>query len=117
MMASMGNTMTETGDMSGAVARTVDNAASGAHKAIDNASDAVRPAIDQIAAGAHQAVDRLAGAAARAADTIDVKGVQLRDAQSRFTDSCRVRVREQPIASLGIAVAAGFLLSWLLIRR
>ena len=113
----MGNPISETGDASGAIARTVDNATGGAHKAIDRASDAARPAIDSIAAGAHRAVDRVADAASEAADTLDVRGGQVRDAQFRLAESCRVQVREKPITSIGIAVGAGFLLSWLLSRR
>ena len=116
-MISMGKSISDTGDTSGTVARSVDNATSGVHKAIDKASDAARPAIDNIAAGAHQAVDRLAGAATQAADTLDVRGGQLKDAQSRFAENCRLQVREKPITSIGIAVAAGFLLNWLLRRR
>lgn len=116
-MINMGKPVSETGEASGAIARTVDNATGGAHKAIDKASDAARPAIDSLAAGAHKAVDRFAGAANQAADTLDLKGGQVRDAQSRFTENCRVQVREKPITSIGVAVAAGFLLSWLLSRR
>jgi ElaB/YqjD/DUF883 family membrane-anchored ribosome-binding protein len=113
----MEETMTETSEMSGAAARTVDQAASGAHRAIEKASDAARPAIDRVAAGAHQAVDSLAGVATQAAETLDMKGGQLMDAQSRFAGSCRAYVRDKPITSLGIAAAGGFLLSWLLTRR
>jgi ElaB/YqjD/DUF883 family membrane-anchored ribosome-binding protein len=116
-MASMEKTMTETNEVSGAAARTVDQAASGAHRVIEKVSDAARPAIDRVAAGAHQAVDKLAGAATQAAETLDVKGGQVMDAQSRFAERCRAQVRDKPITSLGIAVAGGFLLSWLLTRR
>jgi len=119
-MEIVGKSMTETtgtDEAGGTVGRTVDQATSSAHKAIDKASDAARPAVDRVAAGAHQAVDKLAGAATQAADTLDVKGRQLRDAQSRLAENCRVHVRARPIASLGIAVAAGFLLGVLLRQR
>ncbi|MEO8302697.1 MAG: hypothetical protein ABI724_01125 [Betaproteobacteria bacterium] len=116
-MINMGRPVSETGEAGGVIARTVDNATGEAHKAIDRASDAARPAIDSFAAGAHKAVDRFAGAATQAADTLDIKGAQVRDAQSRFAESCRLQVREKPITSIGVAVAAGFLLSWLLSRR
>ena len=95
----------------------MDNATSGVHKAIDKASDAARPAVDQIAAGVHTAVDKIAGAATQAAETLEVKGGQLKEAQTRFTESCSTYVRENPIASLGIALSAGFLLSRLLSSR
>jgi ElaB/YqjD/DUF883 family membrane-anchored ribosome-binding protein len=107
----------EIGDPTGAVARTVDQATTGAHKAIDKASDAARPAVDRLATGAHQAVDKIAGAATQAAETLDLKSEQLMDAQTRLTESCREYVRDNPVTSLGIAVAAGFLLSRLLSSR
>ena len=122
-METTGKTMTSTGtnDMTGnmtsGVARTVDQATSGAHRAIDKATDAARPAVDKVATSAHQMVDKIAGAATTAADTLGEKTGQLRDAQARLADSCREYVRENPIASLGIAVAAGFLLSRLLSSR
>lgn len=116
-MDAIGKSMTGTNPTGGPTGRTVDHAAGSVHKAIDRAADAARPAVDNLAAGAHQSVDRLAGTAAQAAAAFSATGGQLRDAQSRFTESCRVQVRENPIASLGIAVAAGFLLSRLLSRR
>ncbi len=116
-MTTMEKSLAGTSDMGGAVARTVDHASTSAHKAIDRASDATRPAVDQVASSAHHAVDRIAGAASQAAQTLDTKGGQLRDAQAQFTESCRGYVRDKPITSLGIAVAAGFLISWMLSRR
>ncbi len=105
------------GDAGGTVARTVDQATTGAHKAIDKASDAARPAVDRLASGAHQAVDKIAGAATQAVETLDLKSEQLKDAQTRLTENCREYVRDNPMTSLGIAVAAGFLLSRLLGSR
>lgn len=97
-----------------AVARTVDQTATDAHNAIDEASDAVHPAIDHLAGGVHQAVDKIGAAAIQAAETLELKRQQLKDAQARVTENCREYVRENPVTSLGIAVAAGFLLSRLL---
>lgn len=116
-MEAMGKSITEANETGGSVGRTVDQATNVAHKAIDRASDATRPAVDRVAAGAHQTVDKIAGAANRAAETLEARGGQLRDAQSRFTESCSAYVRDNPIASLGLAVAAGFLLSRLLSSR
>lgn len=116
-MTTMEKSVAGTSDMGGTVARTVDHATASAHKAIDRATDATRPAVEQIATGAHQAVNRIAGAATQAAQTLDTRGGQLRDAQAEFAETCRGYVRDKPITSLGIAVAAGFLLSWVLSRR
>jgi ElaB/YqjD/DUF883 family membrane-anchored ribosome-binding protein len=70
--------------------------------------------VDRVASGAHQAVDKIAGVAGRAAETLGAKGGQLHDAQVRAMEQCRGYVRDNPIASIGIAVAVGFLLSRLL---
>jgi len=95
-------------------ARAVDQASAGAHTAIDKVSDAARPMVDRVSSGAHRAVDKIAGVANRAAETLGVKGGQLKDVQARAMEQCRGYVRDNPLASIGIAVAAGFVLSRLL---
>jgi ElaB/YqjD/DUF883 family membrane-anchored ribosome-binding protein len=94
--------------------RTVDQATARAHTVIDKATEAARPMVDRAASGAHQAVDRIAGVAGQAAETLGAKGEQLMDAQTRAMEQCRGYVRDNPLASLGIAIAAGFVLSRLL---
>jgi ElaB/YqjD/DUF883 family membrane-anchored ribosome-binding protein len=101
----------------GTATSTVEQASSGAHQAIERVVEATIPAIGQLASGAHHAVDRLAGAANQAAESIEHRGTQLRGAQQHLTDSCRSYVREKPIAAIGIAIAAGVALNWLLTRR
>jgi ElaB/YqjD/DUF883 family membrane-anchored ribosome-binding protein len=101
----------------GSTARAVGEASGSAHRAIDQAVDAALPAVENIAAGAHSTVDRLASAASHTADRIDLAGGQLRDTGLRLTQAVRTQYREQPLATIGIAVAAGFALSFLLRRR
>lgn len=101
----------------GAVARTVDQATSTAHRVIDKAYDTLHPGVDHLAAGAHQAVNSLSGATTRTAETLELRGKQLLDAQSRLTARCCAQVRERPLTSIGIAVAGGLLLGWLLRQR
>ena len=98
-------------DGSGTLARTVDQASTGAHDVIDKVSGAARPAVDRFASGAHQAVDKIASAASQAAETLGMKGAQLKNAQVRAMEQCRGYVRENPVTALGIAIAAGYLLS------
>ncbi len=87
------------------------NSVNTAHNTINKAADAVRPAVDRVASSAHSAVDRIADVAASAADTLSVRSAQLRDAQAKLTGQARGYVSAHPLASVGIAVAAGFLLS------
>ena len=102
----------------------VENANQQAHAAINAASEKVssaseklRPTVDQLTAGAHKVLDRVTSAATQAAETLEIKGEQLKRAQAKATESTRLFVQEKPITSIGIAVAAGFALSWLLRQR
>jgi len=109
--------MANTDNAKAAAHSKVESAAGAAHAAVDRASDAARPTVEHIAAGAHEAVDRVAGAATHAAEALEAKGEQLRDAQSHLIAACREQMREHPIATIGMAVAAGYALNWLLSRR
>jgi ElaB/YqjD/DUF883 family membrane-anchored ribosome-binding protein len=83
------------------------------------------PAIERVARGAHSAVDRVAGSASSAVERVR-SGVQgamgtmsdrMHDLQSNrdvWVDSARERVREHPLATIGVALAAGYLLARIL---
>jgi ElaB/YqjD/DUF883 family membrane-anchored ribosome-binding protein len=73
--------------------------------------------IDKAFNSAHEAVDNISSAAGQAAEALGEKGQQLKDAERRLVDNCCAYVRDNPVISLGIAVAAGFLLSRLLSGR
>jgi len=75
------------------------------------------PVVERVAAGAHDAVDKAAGAATKAAKLIGKKGDLLLAAPEQYLESCRERVRENPLAAMGVALAAGIALSFLLSRR
>ena len=116
-MQQTGNSTPSSQPDSGTLGRVSAQASTGAHNVIDKVSDAARPMVDRIATGAHQAVDKIASAAGQAAQTLGVKGEQLNNAQMRAMEQCRGYVRENPVMSLGVAVAAGFLLSRLMSSR
>jgi ElaB/YqjD/DUF883 family membrane-anchored ribosome-binding protein len=103
-------------ESSGTLERAVGDGSARAHDTIDKVSDVVRPAVDRIATGAHEAVDEIARSASRTAESLDAKGERLQDAHARMTEQCRVYVRENPLAAIGIALTAGFVLSRLLKR-
>ncbi|HEX5538547.1 MAG TPA: hypothetical protein VFX01_02055 [Methylophilaceae bacterium] len=108
-----GSGTSNTGNVTG----NIDKASNNMHDSIDRASDAARPAVDRIASSAHQAVDSIADAAYNAADTLGEKSGNLKEMQARFMEDCNNYVRENPMASLGIAAAAGFLLSRMISSR
>jgi ElaB/YqjD/DUF883 family membrane-anchored ribosome-binding protein len=92
--------------------------ASSAHQAVDSVAgkvdEAARkagPVVDRIAKAAHQAVDSAASAAAPAADWIAEQGEHLNEAQKKLVDDLCKYVSANPMKSLGIALAAGFLIS------
>ena len=73
--------------------------------------------IDKASHSAHEAVDKIANATNQAAEALGEKGEQLKNAEQQLMESCRGYVQDNPITSLGIAAAAGFLLSRLLSSR
>ncbi|MGR8997467.1 MAG: DUF883 family protein [Gammaproteobacteria bacterium] len=73
--------------------------------------------IDKAANSAHEAVDKVASATNQAAETLGQKGEKLKNAEQQLMEDCRGYVRDNPMTSLGIAVAAGFLLSRVLSGR
>ena len=72
---------------------------------------------DKAANSAHEAIDKAASATNQAAEALGEKGEQLKNAEQQLIEDCRVYVRDNPITSVGIAVAAGFLLSRVLSGR
>ncbi len=97
--------------------RKVDETSSSAHEVIDDVTKAARPAMDRVATSAHRAVDKLATVAGQAADSFGVKSDQFMKMQDQAVEQVRGYVRENPVASIGIALAAGYLLSKLLSSR
>jgi len=74
-------------------------------------SDKATAGIDRMTSGAHQAVDRVAQAATTAAEQIGQRGSELRARQAQLSDAARECVRRHPMASIGIALGVGLLLS------
>ena len=73
--------------------------------------------IDEGANSANEAIDKAASATSQATEALGKKGEQLKNAEQQLLKDCRVYVRDNPITSVGIAVAAGFLLSRVLSGR
>lgn len=73
--------------------------------------------VKRVASGAHDAVDRIADATTGAAENLSIKGEQVSDAQEKWFETVREYVHENPLKSLGMAVAGGYLLSKIMSAR
>jgi ElaB/YqjD/DUF883 family membrane-anchored ribosome-binding protein len=67
--------------------------------------------IDHLRGSAHQTVDQAADAASTAADRMSARGEEWIAMRDEWMDATRGYVREHPLAALGMALAAGYLLS------
>jgi ElaB/YqjD/DUF883 family membrane-anchored ribosome-binding protein len=72
---------------------------------------------DKVSNSAHEAFDKIASATSQAAEALGEKGEQLKNAEQQLMKNCRGYICDNPITSVSIAVAAGFLLSRLLSGR
>jgi len=72
---------------------------------------------DKVANFAHEAVNSVADASNQARAAFDEKSDQIIDAEQQLVKNCQTYIRENPVTSLGLAVAGGFLLSRLLSGR
>lgn len=103
-------------DTDGKFAQGVDKATAGAHQQIDNARNAATPAVEHAAQGAHSAVDKMSGMANRSAEALDLKSEQFGEAKDELIRATQQYLKAHPMASIGIAVAAGYVLSRVLSR-
>lgn len=62
----------------------------------------------------HEAIDKIANLAYQAAEAFGGKEDPLKNAEQQLVNNYRSYIHDNPITSMGIAVAAGFLMSRLL---
>lgn len=74
----------------------------------------IKETIDNVSQSAHETVDKIAHVSYQTAEVLGEKGKQLKTAEEELVEGYRTYIRENPIRSVGIAVAAGFILSRLL---
>jgi ElaB/YqjD/DUF883 family membrane-anchored ribosome-binding protein len=72
--------------------------------------------VDRLSQSAHQAVDRAASAASAYAERFGEKGEEWMQMPQDWLETARDYVRENPLQAIGMAAAAGYLLS-ILMRR
>ena len=95
--------------MQGTVGTTSPMSGTNARDTAAQMQDKAHSGIDRLSSTAHSTVDRVTSAAASAADRFS-DGKMMHTAQE-WKDSTCAYVREHPMTAVGIAVAAGYLLS------
>ena len=83
----------------------------------DASAQAAHPVVERLAADAHHAVDNVASVAAHTAQSLGEGRRQLQAAPTNLVEGCCTQIRNRPFASVALALAGGFLLSWLLRQR
>jgi ElaB/YqjD/DUF883 family membrane-anchored ribosome-binding protein len=78
---------------------------------MESKSTAPQKHIERVSDGAHRAVDTAADRASALADRFGEKADELLEMKEDWLEAGRGYVRDHPIASLGIAIAAGYVLS------
>ena len=72
---------------------------------------------DKVSHSAHEAYDKIADATSQVAEALGEKGDPQKKAEEQLMKNCCGYISDNPITSVSIAVAAGFLLNRLLSRR
>jgi ElaB/YqjD/DUF883 family membrane-anchored ribosome-binding protein len=80
-------------------------------EAVDRMAQTAHAAIDRVAEQARPAVDKARVAATNAAAAMESKATQLGELEAQWMDSCRNHVRQNPLSSIAIALAAGMLIA------
>lgn len=81
---------------------------------METKSSSTQKQADRLSEGAHRMVDDAASRVGAIADRYSEKVDELMEMKEDWLEAARTYVREHPVASLGIAVAAGYLLSALM---
>ena len=81
---------------------------------MESKSTGTQKQIERVSDGAHRAVDQTADRIGAIADRFGEKADELLEMKEDWLEAARMYVKEHPVASLGIAVAAGYLISALL---
>jgi ElaB/YqjD/DUF883 family membrane-anchored ribosome-binding protein len=95
----------------------VERLAASAHDGIHAAAEAVHPVIDRLASSAHRAVNSADEAANHATDALASAGSKAGEKGEELFVAGTGYMREHPLFTIGVAVAAGYLLSRLLATR
>lgn len=87
-----------------------------AEDAVNRATQSAHEIVDRVAEKAGPAVDRLRTSVDSASEAVHSGVEDLTEMQERWVEASRACVRDHPLVSIGVAVAAGMLLSRLMAR-
>lgn len=76
----------------------------------------VHDTVDQIAGAIHRTVDKVAGGAAPAEQWLRDNALNIKYKEEELVSDLGIYIRENPFTAVGIGIAAGFLLSALIVR-
>jgi ElaB/YqjD/DUF883 family membrane-anchored ribosome-binding protein len=80
-------------------------------------ADKASEGLSRLSETAQQTMDRVSDVASQTASRLGEKGQELWEMRGEAVDQARSYVREHPIATIGIAIAIGLLISRLTSRR
>ena len=83
----------------------------------ENVADRASEGLSRLSDTAQQTLDRVTDAASQTASRISERGQELWERRGEAADTARSYVREHPLATIGIAIAIGLLISRLTGRR
>ena len=95
---------------------TASEVSSGMRDTVDRATQTAHDAIDRLSSKAGPALEQLQSAATSAAQALQDKAASFGEMEEAWLESARKTVREHPLATVAVAVAAGLLISRLTSR-
>ncbi|CAN5348575.1 hypothetical protein BH09PSE5_BH09PSE5_19090 [soil metagenome] len=93
------------------IEKSINDIAASATPVVDRLAQTAHETIDRVAAKAGPAVEKIRSTATGAAGTIQQKATDFGAMEEQWMESARGVVRENPLAAIAVAVAAGMLLS------
>jgi ElaB/YqjD/DUF883 family membrane-anchored ribosome-binding protein len=90
--------------------------AAAAENAVNRAAQSAHAMVDRVAEKAGPTVERVRSGINSASETLETGVEHFGEMQDRWLEDCRGCVRDHPLASVGLAVAVGVLLSRLMGR-
>ena len=86
----------------------------GEKREADHAAHNINSTVKQMTENTHEAVDKMAKAVNSTATVLSEKGNDMKEARVTYLKDLRGKIKVNPMGSIGIAIAIGFIASWLL---